>query len=461
VYEFKLPDLGEGVHEGEILKWYVEIGQEIGEDDPLVDIETDKAAVTIPSPKGGKVISLAGGVGDVIKVGAVVVTIDADGTGAAAPVAETASAEPSIASESTPPPLAPAPSTATTVTTVSSTATATRTDTTSAETSTPAVAPPPAPTQRRGPVPAAPATRRLARELGIDINNVPGSGPGGRITADDVRGFASGGPAAAPGVAGAPARAMSVSGIPFLEIEAVPDFEQWGEVERLPIRSIRRKVARKMVTSMVLVPHVAHADEADVTELEAFRRRDKAARTADDLVPVTMLSFIMKVVSVLFSEYPNLNASIDPEREEIVHKKYVNVGFAADTPRGLIVPVVKNTDRLSIRGISAAVYDLAVKARDGGIEVADLQGGTFTITNVGALGGTFVVPTINYPEVAILGMGRVQEKPVVRDGEIVVRHMLPLTLTFDHRIIDGAEAARFMNDLVRRLSDPLNLLVEV
>ncbi len=455
MYEFRLPDLGEGVHEGEILKWYVEVGQEIKEDDPLVDIETDKAAVTIPSPQGGKILSRAGDVGEVIKVGAVVVTIDTDGAGGAALApAPTAAARSEPASEARPEPATPAARPA---------AAALPAEVTAAPPPATAPLPPAAATSTspaRGPVPAAPATRRLARELGVDINRVPPSGLGGRITADDVRRFVERQATGAP-EGEAPAAAPPVTGIPFLEIEPLPDFAQWGEVERAPVRSIRRKVARKMVTSMVLVPHVAHMDEADVTELEAFRRREKATRRGEGAPPITMLAIVMKAVAVQLKRHPGFNASVDPAREEIIYKKYINIGFAADTERGLIVPVVKNADRLSIREMSSAIYDLAIRAREGKIDVSDLQGGTFTITNVGALGGTFVVPTINYPEVAILGMGRVRERPVVREGEVAARHILPLTLTFDHRIVDGADGARFTTALVQQLSDPLSLLVEV
>jgi len=230
------------------------------------------------------------------------------------------------------------------------------------------------------------------------------------------------------------------------------------EVEKL--RSIRRKVARKMVTSMTLAPHVAHMDEADVTDLDAFRRQEKERRGGGTGGNLTLLSFVMKAVTAGLRETPAFNASLDPFREEIIYKKYYNIGFAADTGRGLVVPVVNETDRKSIVQIADDVYDLATRARDGKLGAEFMRGGTFTITNIGPLGGTALMPTINYPEVAILAMGKVQEKPVVRDGEIVIRKMLPLTLAFDHRIADGADAARFVAELVRQLSDPNLLLLE-
>lgn len=432
--EFKLPDLGEGVHEGEVLKWYVQPGDEIKEDDPLVDIETDKAAVTIPSPRGGKVVTLNGKVGDTVFVGNIIAIID-DGTGAAA--------EPAPASEKVEETEAPA----------------------TAEVETKVTAIP----DVKSPVPAAPATRRLARELGIDIRLVPPTGPGGRVTPEDVKRYAEG-DRALPVLPEEPETvedeairefaAHAASAIPFLDIEKLPDFEQWGPVEKEALRSIRRKVAHKMVTSMVLVPHVAHMDDADVTKLEEFRQQERQRRQGQRGEKLTILPFIIKAVTAALRAAPSFNASLDPFKEEIIYKKYYNIGIAADTGRGLIVPVVKNTDHKSIIEMADEIADLGQRGRDGKLTVDELRGGTFTITNVGPLGGTALIPTINYPEVAILGMGRVQEKPVVRDGEIVIRKILPLTLAFDHRIADGADAARFVSELVRMLSDPNLLLME-
>jgi pyruvate dehydrogenase E2 component (dihydrolipoamide acetyltransferase) len=324
-------------------------------------------------------------------------------------------------------------------------------------------------------VPAAPATRRLARELGVDLTLVPGTGPGGRVTPNDVQAFLAGGAAApaattATAPAAAPAEravdgttrmaAAAASVIPFLDIEPLPDFSLQGPVEVEPLRSIRRKVARKMVTSMILVPHVAHMDDADVTELEEFRLKMKARRDGEPGGKLTLLSFVIRAITAGLRAAPAFNASLDPFREEIVYKKYYNIGFAADTGKGLVVPVIRGTDVKSIREISREIEEKAALAREGKLPLEDMQGGTFTITNVGPLGGTALIPTINYPEVAILGMGRVQEKPVVRDGQIVIRKILPLTLAFDHRVADGADAARFVGELVRNLSDPNLLLLD-
>jgi pyruvate dehydrogenase E2 component (dihydrolipoamide acetyltransferase) len=428
VFEFKLPDLGEGIHEGEIVKWYVHLGDMIKEDDPLVEVETDKAAVTIPSPASGKVVQLGGQVGETVMVGEVIAVIEQR-------LAE-ASAEPEILSEVEK--VAPA----------------------------------------RRPAPAAPATRRLARELGIDLKLLTPTGPGGRITPEDVRNFADQF-TAAPTEKAAPVEveipekeiverrlaeadyaAKACATIPFFDLEPLPDFEQWGPVERQPLRSIRRKVAHKMVTSMTLVPHVAHMDEADVSLLEEFRLKERARREGQPGGHLTLLAFVIKAVTAGLRATPAFNATLDPFREEIIYKNYYNIGIAVDTGKGLVVPVLHQTDRKSIIEISTAIEDLAQRAREGNIEISDLQGGTFTITNVGPLGGTALIPAINYPEVAILGMGRVQEKPVVRNGEIVVRKMLPLTLSFDHRVADGGDAARFVSEMVRELSDPNLLLLE-
>jgi len=440
MYQFKLPDLGEGVHEGEILKWHVNIGDNIKEDDPLVEVETDKAAVTIPSPKSGKIVSLTGKIGDTILVGNVVAVIAAEGEEVAAPPKVTAPLK-AVATEAAAPaakvPAAP-------VVTV----------------------------PLKGPIPAAPATRRFAREQGIDIQQAIPTGPGGRVTLDDVKRQIEGKAKKVPPTAEAAAEpaeerravaefaAHAASAIPFLDIEPMPDFEQWGPVEREPLRSIRRKVAHRMVTSMILIPHVAHMDEADVTLLEEFRQREKPRRAGQPGGHLTLLAFVIKAVTAGLKAAPAFNASLDPFKEEIVYKKYYSIGIATDTGRGLMVPVIKDTDRKSILQISAAIEDLATRAREGKIEVAELHGGTFTITNVGPLGGTALIPAINYPEVAILGIGKVQEKPVVRDGQIVIRKILPLTLAFDHRVADGADAARFVSELVRELSDPNLLLLE-
>ena len=498
MFSFKLPDLGEGIHEGEILKWHVKEGERVETDAPLVDVETDKAAVTIPAPVGGVVASLHAKVGDVVTVGQELVVID-DGRGAGAepPAAEVPQAEapPARSEPRTPPdlkvvradqeeaesaPAAPSAPQARPPAPPASSAPPARPPAPAAS-STPQARPPAlarqgesaAPRESasreggRRPVPAAPATRRLARELGVALREVTATGPGGRVTMNDVRGHALRVRRAEPDGVGEERLDAEVEvatraavAIPFLDIEPLPDFSQWGPVERETLRSIRRRVAHKMTTSKILVPHVAHMDEADVTLLEEFRQRERVRRDGQPGGHLTLLAFVIKAVTAGLRATPSFNASLDPFSEEIIYKRYFNIGIAADTGKGLVVPVVKETDRKSILQIARDIEALAQRAREGKLGVEEMRGGTFTITNIGPLGGTALIPAINYPEVAILGMGRVQEKPVVRDGQIVIRKMLPLTLAFDHRIADGADAARFVTEMVRQLSDPNLLLIE-
>jgi len=439
VFEFKLPDLGEGIHEGEILKWYISVGESIKEDEPLVEIETDKAAVTIPSPRGGSIIALNGKIGDIINVGNVITVID-DGSGESVSVTEKVDQQPEKPSKKV----------------------------TKSEAACPIIVEALADGH---PVPAAPATRRLARELGIDINTIPATGPAGRVTPDDVKAFAEGGVAPVSDstvdrvesgkIAETEFAAHASTAIPFLDIDPLPDFSKEGTVEIEKLRSIRRKVAHRMTTSKVLVPHVVHMDEADITLLDNFRKAEKVRREGQPGGNLTILAFIIKAITVGLKEYPMFNASLDPFKEEIIYKKYYNIGIAVDSDRGLIVPVIKGADNLSIMEISRQIESLAERARTGDINVSELNGGTFTITNVGALGGTGMTAAINYPEAAILGMGRAQDKPVVRNGEIVIRKMLPLSMSFDHRIADGANAARMITGLIERISDPNRLLMEI
>ncbi|MDP8239784.1 MAG: dihydrolipoamide acetyltransferase family protein [Candidatus Hatepunaea meridiana] len=442
MFEFKLPDLGEGIHEGEVLKWHVKVGDTIKEDDPLIEIETDKAAVTIPSPRGGIIMTLKGEVGDILNVGDVIVTID-DGNGVSVAPTETKTEE----------------VVETPVKVEALALSAKKVEALEVESG--------------RPVPAAPATRRLARELGVNINIIKGTGPAGRVTLEDVKLIASG---EALAVADQAAKAEAVekddscavaefaahasTAIPFLDIDPMPDFAKEGPIEIEKLRSIRRKVAHKMTTSKILIPHVVHMDEADVTELDKFRREENALREGQG-GKFTLLPFVIKAVIAGLKEYPALNASLDPLKEEIIYKKYYNMGVAVDSDRGLIVPVIKNADQKNIIQLSDKIVELAEGARNGNINVADLSGGTFTITNIGPIGGTGFAAAINYPEAAIIGLARAQDKPVVRDGEIVIRKMLPISLSFDHRIADGADVARMVSGIIKRLSDPYTLLLEI
>jgi len=421
---FSLPDLGEGLTEAEIVAVLVREGDVIREDAPLLEVETDKAQVEIPSPMGGRVEKIHVQSGQTVKVGAPLVTF-ADGA------AEPAAAPP--AGRSAPAAATPARATASA---------------------------PPAPAARaEGPVAATPATRRLARELGVDLKAVRGSGPGGRVLDDDVRAAASGSrvaSAATPAAPAGPAKPLATAGV---EAPPLPRFEQWGPVERAPLSHLRRTIALRMTLSATLIPHVTHFDRADITDLDAIIARSLEAARAKG-VTLTLTSFLLKAAALALLRHPTFNASLDPAAGEMVLKRYYNLGVAVATERGLIVPVLRELDRKPVLEIARELGALAQRVRDGKATLDDLRGGTFTITNMGALGGTNAIPIINYPEVAILGVSRARPEPVVRQGQIVPRLMLPLTLTFDHRIADGADGARFATEIVQLLEAPERLLGE-
>ncbi len=474
MYEFKLPDLGEGIAEAEILEWHVDVGGLVGEDEPLVEVETDKATVTIPSPVAGRVVQRSGEVGDTVNVGQVLVILEVAGEESEAagkaesPPVEAKSDERNARESGTPQQPAVRPRQAF--------------DGDAADVS----------GRGKGPVPAAPATRRLARELGVDIALVPGTGPAGRVTPADVTRFASEAgsgkmqeaPSAPRGEESAfrPERrndkepssqvekeAATTStgqtgaavGLPYVQLESMPDFERWGPVERIAFRSIRRKVARKMATVSVLVPQVTHTDEADITDIERVRHRINERLVAQGRPKVTVTAMVVRALPALLRKYPMFNASLDWEHDELILKRYYNIGVAADSPKGLVVPVVQGADGLSLTEVAAAILDLGSRAREDRLDAGDFQGGTFTVSNIGALGGFSPNPIINYPEVALLGMGQAKDRPVVRDGEILVRRMMPLALTFDHRVADGADAARMLGELVSRLQDPDEFLASI
>jgi pyruvate dehydrogenase E2 component (dihydrolipoamide acetyltransferase) len=428
--DFRLPDLGEGLTEAEVVAVLVREGDVIGEDAPLLEVETDKAKVEIPSPLGGRVEKIHVTPGQTVQVGAVLVTF-ADGV-AGAPL--------SAARAATPPrrtaagPAAPAPS---------------------------------APPRSGGPPPATPSTRRLARELGVDLTAVTGRGPGGRITDEDVR--AHGGGRAAPSGATAPSApraprpaepagpAKPLAGV-GLTPPALPRFEQWGPVERVPLSHLRRTIAERMALSASLIPHVTHFDRADITDLDAIVRGGfEAARERG--IYLTLTSFLLKAVATALGRHPHFNATLDPGAGELILKRYVHLGVAVATERGLIVPVLRDVDRKPILALAAELAALAQRVRDGKAALEDLRGGSFTVTNIGALGGTGALPIINYPEVAILAVARGHLEPAVRDGQVVPRLLLPLTLTFDHRVADGADGARFAADVVALLENPGRLLL--
>jgi pyruvate dehydrogenase E2 component (dihydrolipoamide acetyltransferase) len=471
--EFKLPDLGEGIHEAEILDIKVKVGDTVKEDQILFEVETDKAAVEVPSPYAGVVEKVLFKVGDTAKVGNVMVTF----SGGESKAVNQERAKPENVPEAVP----------VGAREMESARSGGGNGRPAASTSAPVART--APTT--GPVPAAPATRKMARDMNIDLHMIQGTGPGGRVTKEDVRAYAEGVPSSVKGSGQPAAQAASgaaatgrpapqqkapmsmaakyggaekgessaLGGPMTLQPVELPDFSKYGPVERVPLRSLRKKIAINMAQSWSHVPRVSCFDEADVTDLERLRAKyeKKVAQSGGKL---TLTAIALRAVVAALKKYPQFNCSLDEATSEIVFKHYFNIGIAVATDRGLIVPVIKNVDQKDITELSIELADLAQKTRDGKIEVERLQGGTFTITNTGPIGGTGSVPMVNHPEVAIMGMARAKEQPVVRDGQIVIRSIMPLSLSFDHRVGDGAEAAMFLRHVAECLEDPFQMLLE-
>lgn len=403
VKPFKFPDVGEGITEGEIVRWLIKEGDEVKEDQTLAEIETDKAVVEMPSPYKGTILKIHVQEKEIVKVGQVLVTIGDKG--------ESAEAEaPAAKAEEK-----PAPATGPSVVGVV----------------------PVSRTEIRE-VLAAPKMRKLALELGVDIKNIKGTGPQGRITEEDVQ-------AAKPAAAGPKEEKK-----PAFKIKEKFDF--YGELERIPLRGVRRATAKRMHQSVSTAAHVTHFDEADATALVNARENLKP-QAVEKSVKLTFLPFIIKALVAAIQDHPLLNATLNDEDEEIIVKKYYNFGIAVDVPDGLIVPVVKGVDQKSIFDLAGEIQTLAVAAKKRTLDLADLKGGTFSITNVGMIGGEAATPIINYPEVAILATLKIKDRVRLKNGMVTPVKILPLCLSFDHRVIDGAEAARFMNDLVAKLED--------
>lgn len=446
VFEFKLPDVGEGIHEGEIVKWHVKAGDAVREDQLIVEVMTDKATVEITSPRAGKIAQLLAKEGQVAKVGDIIVTIDeSGGTKAAPPAAPKAEAHAAPAKEEKtlfelPKELggvnpfkkqggpAPAPQ--------------------------PAAAARPAPSGN-GPVAhpagrplAAPAVRRRAREMGIDLANVRGSGPVGRITGQDLESASRGAPQMAVHAPAAPAPAMGPVSI-----------TAHGPVETIPMKGLRKRIAENMTRSKHTAAHYTYVEEVDATELVALRDSAQDIAKARG-VKLTFLPFVFKAAVAALKAYPIVNSSYDETKQELVFKKYYNLGFAAATDEGLIVPVIKNVDKKSIFEIAKEIDALAEKVRAKKASPDDLSGSTFTVTSLGKFGGLLATPIINYPEVAIMGVHAIKDRPVIRNGEIVPGKLMNLSFSFDHRIVDGAVGAQFAATLIRFLEDPKLLLLE-
>ncbi|WP_282171713.1 dihydrolipoamide acetyltransferase family protein [Cytobacillus firmus] len=445
-FQFRLPDIGEGIHEGEIVKWFVKPGDEVQEDDVLCEVQNDKAVVEIPSPVKGKVEEILVEEGTVATVGQVLITFDAPGyedlkfkgdhedeapkeEKTEAQVQATAEAGQDVKKEEAPAQEAPKEGVVISDTDVD-------------------------PNRR---IIAMPSVRKYARDKGVDIRQVAGSGKNGRIQKDDIDAFLNGGAQAneAPAQEAAPqAEAKETAPAAAQTIPA----GQYPET-REKMSGIRKAIAKAMVNSKHTAPHVTLMDEIDVTKLVAHRKKFKEV-AANKGIKLTFLPYVVKALTSALREFPALNTSIDDAAGEIIHKHYYNIGIAADTEKGLLVPVVKDADRKSTFAISNEINELAGKARDGKLAPDEMKGASCTITNIGSAGGQWFTPVINHPEVAILGIGRIAEKPVVKDGEIVAAPVLALSLSFDHRIIDGATAQNALNHIKRLLNDPELLLME-
>ena len=417
--QFALPDLGENIESGDVIRILVDVGDRLAEDQTVIELETDKAVIEVPSSVDGTVTEILVQQGDTIAVGQPILAVET----AAAPVAEEAPPAPVPAVEPAPTPIQ-------------------------------AVAPvveeaPPAPTptltSTDDPVPAAPSTRRLAREIGVDIAQVQGTGPGGRISIDDVKAHSKKLHAAR---ATAPSAATSL-----------PDFSQWGAVERQPMTKVREITADRLAQAWATIPQVTQFDKADLTSLEKWRAEygKKAEAAGGKLTPTAIL---IKVLGIALKVFPQFNASIDMAQREVVYKRYFHIGIAVDTPHGLLVPVVRDVDQKNIIELAVELSELAQKTRERKIGPADMQGGSMTISNVGTMGGTAFTPIVNPPEVAILGVARSQVEPTYIDGQLQPRTFLPLSLSYDHRLIDGADGARFLRWVCTALEDPFIALLE-
>jgi pyruvate dehydrogenase E2 component (dihydrolipoamide acetyltransferase) len=436
----EVPDIGD-FDDVPVIEILVSVGDSVTVEDPLVTLESDKATMDVPAPVAGVVSELTVSVGDRVSQGSVLLSIEAvdggaggDGdAGAGEPAEQAAAADREAEATTTPAETVEAPA---------------------EPTEQPSPPQAPARTNGGGPIYASPSARRLARELGVDLRAVTGSGRKGRITKDDVQSLADGKGVAAPGgAAGAAGAAPGASGgVAGLELLPWPtlDFEKFGPVERVERSRIQRISAPNLARNWVMIPHVTHNDEADITELEAWRKRlnDEHAR---DGVKFTMVSFLVAACVTALKQFPDFNSSLDGD--ELVLKRYYNIGFAADTPGGLLVPVIKDADRKGLKEIAVELTELSGLAREGKLSIDQMRGATFTISSLGGIGGTSFTPIVNAPEVAILGVTRATMKPAWNGAEFVPRLMVPLSLSYDHRVIDGAAAARFVAYLVGVLSD--------
>ncbi len=408
-FYFKLPDLGEGITEGEVVKWFVKPGDPVEEHQPVMEVETDKAIVEVPSPRAGTVLKLARGEGESVRIGELLLVIGLDGEEAPGPAAAAHEEEAATVVGALP--------------------------------------------EAQG-VLASPKARALARDRGVELSHVRGTGPGGTVTEKDVRAtFGAGSQEERP-----PAEAVSGRG-GRAGPPATAGSDGYGPVERVPVKGVRKAIARNLLASQRTAASVTGMEEADITGLWDLRRRERKA-AAESGIQLTFLPFFMKAVCHALKVHPMLNASMDEVSGEIVVKGYYNIGVAVDTPDGLMVAVIREVGSLTILELAKRLQEISGKARERRITLEELKGSSFTISNYGAFGGGFATPIINYPDVAILGTGRVRERPWVVGGEVAIRKILPLSLTFDHRVVDGAEAARFLTRVVEYLEDPGRIFIE-
>jgi len=479
--EVKIPEISEGVTEGTVISLLVAQGDTVEQDQSLLELETDKAVVAIPSPAAGQVAEVLVSEGDVVAVGAVIVHLAADGSRAAdaRPVAAPTDGKAAVQAQEVEIPTR-AEGTKKAVTDQESKTDTGTTDRQIVEPSvqekasreipppaaqpavTPATAKPSAAPPGQEPAPAAPSVRRLARELGVDIQQVPGRGPHGRISADDVqnhvKGILTGSPVTSDAAVAAASTATSAAAGPLAEAP-LPDFTRWGPVEREPLSRVREVTARAVTQAWLTAPQVTQYDKADITEVEEFRRSINARR-GEEAAKLTMTAILLKVAAAALREFPQFNTSLDWARRELVSKQYIHIGVAVDTSHGLLVPVIRNADQKNLEELATELAETAKRTRERKVTPDELEGGTFTISNLGGIGGTAFSPIVYTPQVAILGISRASQEPVWRDGQFVPRLIMPLSLSYDHRVIDGADGARFLRWICDALRQPLLLAMK-
>jgi len=485
--EIKLPSLGDGIDSADVLELFVSEGDTVTKDQGLMELETDKATVTVPSPFAGKIVKLLVKAGQTVAVGSVIGEMETAGAPAAAPkTPPPAAPEPAAPAQvAVPAPVAaasPEPSKVVAPPPVAKTVVAPPTTPPSAPSTNQPTASAPTETAEaidhdadyEGVIPAGPAIRRFAREVGVNLSNVVGTGEGGRITREDVlaivrqgqqntkiaspspRSDASTTISAPPSAAGKSVTAKPAGALPGTEAQ-----DDYGPIRVERMSKIRKTIAAQMHRSWTNVPRVTNFDDADVTDLEIFRQSSKDDYAARG-IKLTTMPFLIKAVATALKHHPSMNATVDMENEQIIYKDYVNIGIAVDTDRGLVVPTLKSVERMSIPEIAQGLGDLSTRVRNNDFGVNDLRGGTFTISNLGAIGGTYSTPIVNVPEVAILLVGRTRRMPVVMDDDsIKPRSMMPLSLAYDHRLVDGGTAARFLNDIIGYLEAPSRLLLAI